>query len=230
MLPTAKVKTLAARRRIPEATVARLPRYLQALIAAGDAEQDTVSSQGLARAAGVNSAIVRKDLSHLGALGRRGVGYDVAGLMEEISTVLGLSSDRSVVIVGLGNLGRALAAYDGFHRRGFRIVALVDADPGKIGSLVGDLRIESADDLEDIVAERVVQIAVLATPAQHAQDAADRLIAAGVRAILNFAPVHLDGPDHVSIRRVDLSTELQILSFYEQLHAGAGGGEPAVGG
>lgn len=210
--------------------MARLPRYLQALIAASDAEQTTISSQGLARAAGVNSAIVRKDLSHLGALGRRGVGYDVAGLIDEISTVLGLSSDRSVVIVGLGNLGRALAAYDGFHRRGFRIVALVDADPDKIGSTLGDMHIESVDDLEDIVAARSVQIAVLATPAQHAQDAADRLIGAGVRAILNFAPVHLDGPDHVSIRRVDLSTELQILSFYEQLHAGAAGGEGVAGG
>jgi redox-sensing transcriptional repressor len=210
--------------------VARLPRYLQALIAAGDADQTTISSQGLARGAGVNSAIVRKDLSHLGALGRRGVGYDVAALVDEISTVLGLSTERAVVIVGLGNLGRALAAYDGFHRRGFRIVALLDADPAKIGTGVGDLQIESADDLEHIVADRSAQIAVLATPAQYAQDAADRLVAAGIRAILNFAPVHLDGPDHVSIRRVDLSTELQILSFYEQLHAGTGGGDAVVGG
>lgn len=210
--------------------MARLPRYLQALIAAGDVDQTTISSQGLARGAGVNSAIVRKDLSHLGALGRRGVGYDVAGLVDEISTVLGLSTERAVVIVGLGNLGRALAAYDGFHRRGFRIVALLDADPAKIGTEVGDLRIESADDLEDIVADRGAQIAVLATPAPHAQDAADRLVAAGVRAILNFAPVHLDGPDHVSIRRVDLSTELQILSFYEQLQAGTGGGDAVAGG
>lgn len=199
--------------------MARLPRYLQALIAAGDTGQSTISSQGLARAAGVNSAIVRKDLSHLGALGRRGVGYQVGSLVEEISTVLGLSTERSVAIVGLGNLGRALAAYDGFDRRGFRIVALLDADPAKVGTSIGDLQIESMDDLQKIVDERGVQIAVLATPAQHAQEAADALTAAGVGAILNFAPVHLDAPEDVTVRRVDLSTELQILSFYEQVKA-----------
>lgn len=207
-------------RRIPEATVARLPLYLQALVTAADQGADTISSGGLARASGVNSAIVRKDLSHLGAFGTRGVGYRVDELVDEVSEVLGLTRERAVVIVGVGNLGRALASYDGFDRRGFRIVGLLDADPRKQGTNVGGRSIESADDLERIIRERSVTIAVLATPAPHAQQVADRLVDAGITGLLNFAPVHLDCPEHVSVRNVDLSTELQILSFYEQLAAG----------
>lgn len=206
-------------RRIPEATVARLPLYLQALVAAADQGTDTISSGGLAQVSGVNSAIVRKDLSHLGAFGTRGVGYRVDELVDEVSEVLGLSQDRAVVIVGIGNLGRALAAYDGFDRRGFRVVGLLDADPAKHGSRLGHRAVEPSDDLERIVEERDVTIAVLATPAEHAQAMADRLVAAGITGILNFAPVHLDCADHVSVRNVDLSSELQILSFYEQLGA-----------
>lgn len=206
-------------RRIPEATVARLPLYLQALVAASDQGTDTISSGDLAERSGVNSAIVRKDLSHLGAFGTRGVGYPVGELVDEVSEVLGLSQDRAVVIVGVGNLGRALAAYEGFDRRGFRVVGLLDADPAKHGSELGRRTIEPIDDLEGIVEQRHVTIAVLATPAEHARAVADRLVAAGITGILNFAPVHLDCPDHVSVRNVDLSSELQILSFYEQLGA-----------
>ena len=212
-------------RRIPEATVARLPLYLQALVTASDQGTDTISSGGLARASGVNSAIVRKDLSHLGAFGTRGVGYRVDELVQEVSEVLGLSQDRAVVIVGIGNLGRALAAYDGFDRRGFRIVGLLDADPTKHGTDLEGRTIESVDQLEQVVEERGVTIAVLATPASHAQEVTDRLVAAGITGLLNFAPVHLDCPEHVSVRNVDLSTELQILSFYEQLAAA----DPAPG-
>lgn len=209
-------------RRIPEATVARLPLYLQALVAASEQGALTISSGGLARSSGVNAAIVRKDLSHLGAFGTRGVGYPVDELLDEISRVLGITQDRAVIIVGIGNLGRALAAYDGFHRRGFRVVGLLDADPAKLGTVVGGVKIESVDRLEDIVRDRAVTIAVLATPAEHAQPTADRLFAVGITGILNFAPVHLDAPDHVSVRKVDLSTELQILSFYEQLQTPPG--------
>lgn len=206
-------------RRIPEATVARLPLYLQALVAAADQGIDTISSGGLAEASGVNSAIVRKDLSHLGAFGTRGVGYRVDELVDEVSGVLGLSQDRPVIIVGVGNLGRALAAYDGFDRRGFRVVGLLDSDPRKHGADVGGRTIEPTDDLEQIVDERDVTIAVLAIPAPHAQAMADQLVAAGITGILNFAPVHLECAPHVSVRNVDLSSELQILSFYEQLGA-----------
>jgi redox-sensing transcriptional repressor len=203
--------------RIPEATVARLPLYLQVLIAASEDGQRTVSSVDLASAAGLTSAMVRKDLSFLGTYGTRGVGYQVAELTTEISSVLGLTDDRPVVIVGVGNLGRALASYEGFTRRGFEVCSLVDADPAVVGQPVGDHVVEHVDDLPDIVARHGITIAVLATPATHAQQVTDTLVAAGVTAVLNFAPVHLEVPPGVTVRKVDLSTELQILSFYEHL-------------
>ena len=204
-------------RRIPEATVTRLPVYLHALVEAAEAGVVTLSSDDLARSAGLNSAKVRKDLSFLGTYGTRGVGYRVEELTAEISQVLGLTTDRAVVIVGLGNLGTALASYAGFVRRGFQVAALVDADPTKVGTQAGEHTIEAADDLPAIVAERAITIAVIAAPAPSAQTVTDAVVAAGVTAILNFAPVHLEVPDHVTVRTVDLSTELQILSFYEQL-------------
>ena len=204
-------------RRLPDATVSRLPVYLQVLVESAEAGRETLSSDELATAAGLTSAKVRKDLSLLGSYGTRGVGYDVTELTDEISAVLGLDVDRPVVIVGVGNLGSALASYDGFTRRGFTVAALLDADPAKAGMFVGGHRVEPADAMRRIVTENGVTIAVLATPAQHAQQVAEELVEAGVTAILNFAPVHLELPDHVSVRTVDLSTELQILSFYEQL-------------
>ena len=203
-------------RRIPEATVARLPLYYRALLEIADQDVATVSSEQLADGAGVNAAKVRKDLSYLGSYGTRGVGYDVAYLVRQISEELGLTQDWPVAIVGLGNLGHALANYRGFGARGFRIVALVDADPAKIGSRVGDLRIDSLADLDKVVAEREIAIGVIATPASAAQEVADQLVGAGVRSILNFAPAVVTVPSTVSIRKVDLATELQILSFYQQ--------------
>lgn len=204
-------------RKIPEATVARLPLYLQVLLEAAEIGTLTLSSDELARGAGLNSAKVRKDLSFLGTYGTRGVGYPVSELVTEISQVLGLTGDRRAVIVGIGNLGTALASYGGFARQGFAVVGLIDADASKVGLRVGDLNIESTDDLPDIVASRKVTFAVLSVPAEYAQIAADTIVAAGISAILSFAPVHLDLPDHVTVRTVDLSTELQILSFYEQM-------------
>jgi redox-sensing transcriptional repressor len=213
-------------RRIPEATVARLPRYLQALVDAAERGQATISSDDLAQAAGLNSAIVRKDVSFLGTAGTRGVGYAVPDLATEISAILGITVDRPVVIVGIGNLGRALASYGGFTRRGFKTVALVDADPEVVGTEVGEHVVESTDQLAAIVREREVQLAVLATPVRHTQAAADQLVRCGVRGLLNFAPVRLEVPDEVTVRSVDLSTELQLLSFYQQL----GSGLPAAAG
>ena len=203
------------RRRIPEATVARLPLYYRALLETAERQVATISSERLAELAGVNAAKVRKDLSYLGSYGTRGVGYDVEYLLHEISRELGLTRDWPVVIVGIGNLGRALANYRGFGARGFRVMALVDADPALVGKRVGDLEVESIDDLDRIVAERRVAIAILATPATAAQDVSDRLVAAGVTSILNFAPAVLSVPDGVSMRKVDLAIELQILSFYQ---------------
>jgi redox-sensing transcriptional repressor len=204
-------------RRIPEATVTRLPIYLQVLVGAAEEGRRTVSSGDLATAAGLTSAMVRKDLSYLGSYGTRGVGYQVAELTDHISAVLGITDDRPVVIVGVGNLGRALASYEGFVRRGFQVCSLVDADPRVVGQRVGALVVEDVGDLDEIVARNGVTIAVVATPAEHAQGVTDRLVAAGVSAVLNFAPGHLDVPDGVTVRTVDLSTELQILSFYEHL-------------
>ena len=209
-------------RSIPDATVARLPLYLRALVELQERSIGTVSSGDLAQASGVNPAKLRKDLSHLGSFGTRGVGYPVKELVDGISGALGLTADRPVVIVGLGNLGRALAHYGGFAERGFQVAALLDASPELVGTTVNGLEIEDVAGLEQVIAERGVTIAVLATPADAAQGVADRLVDAGVTAILNFAPMHIDVPDRITLRKVDLSVELQILSFYEQLHANDG--------
>ena len=206
----------ARTRGVPEATIARLPLYHRALLALGDRGVGTVSSEELAAAAGVNSAKLRKDLSHLGSYGTRGVGYDVDYLLYQIARELGLTQDWPVVIVGVGNLGHALANYAGFASRGFRIAALVDASPLLTGERVAGLPVHPVDDLERIVAENGVCIGVVATPGAAAQDVCDRLVAAGVRSVLNFAPVPLRVPDDVDVRRVDLATELQILAFHEQ--------------
>lgn len=203
-------------RAIPDATVARLPLYLRALYELHDQGDETVSSDGLAQAAGVNSAQVRKDLSYLGSHGVRGVGYAVGDLLDHIAAVLGLNRDWRVLLVGVGNLGRALASYGGFRERGFKIAALVDADPGKVGRSVGDHQVEPLEDLDTVVAREDVSIAVLAVPADAAQTVADRLVTAGVTAILNFAPAHLEVPAHITVRKVDLSTELQILAYHER--------------
>jgi redox-sensing transcriptional repressor len=203
-------------RRIPEATVARLPVYLRSLSELSDGKAATISSERLAELAGVNAAKVRKDLSYLGSYGTRGVGYDVEFLLYQISRELGLTKDWPVVIVGLGNLGHALANYKGFQERGFQIVALVDADPSRVGEQVAGVTVRHVDDLVAIAKQVEPAIGVIATPAAVAQQVADQLVEAGVSAILNFAPAVLTVPEHVSLRKVDLSIELQILSFYQQ--------------
>jgi redox-sensing transcriptional repressor len=216
---------------IPEATIARLPVYLRALYSLADRGIASVSSEELATAAGVNSAKVRKDLSHLGSYGIRGVGYDVDYLVYQVSRELGLTQDWPVIIVGAGNLGRALANYGGFASRGFRVGALVDSDPAAVGSLIAGHRVRAADELERIVSGSDVMIAVIATPAAAAQGICDRLVAAGVTSILNFAPVVLNVPPGVDVRKVDLSIELQILAFHAQRKAvvGVGGSGRAAG-
>ena len=206
---------------VPGATVARLPVYLRALTALADAGRSTVSSEALAAASGVGSAKLRKDLSYLGSYGTRGVGYDVQELVLHISRALGLGQRWSVVLVGVGNLGQALAGYGGFDDRGFRIAALLDADPARVGEVVAGLPIRPLADLDRVVREEGVSIGVIATPALGAQEVCDRLVAAGVSSILNFAPAVLQVPEGVDVRRVDLSNELQILSFHEHRKAAA---------
>ncbi len=205
---------------IPEATVARLPLYLRALQqlralrALPGTEGGTVSSDALAEAAGVNSAKVRKDLSQLGSYGTRGVGYDVEYLMYQISRELGLTRRRAVAIVGMGNLGQALAKYSGFTGRGFLVAVLADCDPTRVGSRIGGIPVSDVRALPEVARAQRVSIGVIATPAQAAQEVCDRLVGAGVASILNFAPVRLTVPDGVDVRKVDFSLELQILAFH----------------
>ncbi|HZU74769.1 MAG TPA: redox-sensing transcriptional repressor Rex [Acidimicrobiales bacterium] len=205
----------SGRNRIPEATVSRLPVYLRVLLDLSAEQMTTVSSERLAALAGVNAAKVRKDLSYLGSYGTRGVGYDVGFLIDQVGRELGMTRDWPVVIVGLGNLGRALANYRGFPSRGYRIVGLIDADPDLVGEVIGGQPVRHIDDLEALVEAERVAVGIVATPAPTAQDVADRLVRAGVKAILNFAPVVLTVPPDVTLRKVDLSIELQVLTFYQ---------------
>ena len=204
------------RRRIPEAALGRLPVYLRILVDLAADLVTRVSSEQLAELAAVNAAKVRKDLSYLGTYGTRGVGYDVQFLTYQIQRELGLNQSWPIVIVGAGNLGQALANFSGISERGFHIVGVVDKDTSKIGSLVGGVRVTHADELAQIVQAKNVSIGIIATPAQHAQEAADSLVSAGVGSIMNFAPTVLNVPEGVNVRKVDLALELQILSYYEQ--------------
>ncbi len=210
---------MASARRIPEATVARLPLYLRALDEAARERMVTISSDVLAVRAGVNAPQVRKDLSHLGSYGTRGVGYDVAYLLRQINRQLGLTEDRRVAIIGAGNLGRALASYGGFPARGFHVVAAFDVDPAKVGLQLGQAQVHPTASLIEVFHAERVAIAVIATPAAAAQGVADAAVAAGAASILNFAPTTISVPRQVALRQVDLGIELQILSFYEQQQA-----------
>jgi redox-sensing transcriptional repressor len=200
--------------------VARLPVYLRAIGAVADRGVTKISSEELAAEAGVGPAKLRKDLSHLGSYGTRGVGYDVAYLVYQISRELGLTQDWPVAIVGVGNLGHALVNYGGFGSRGFRICALIDSSPAVVDTRVGGLAVSSVDDLERVVRQRGISIGVVSTPAHAAQEVCDRLVAAGVTSILNFAPAVLSVPPGVALRQVDLSLELQVLAFHEQRKLG----------
>ena len=200
---------------LPEATVVRLPVYFRGLVELAEEGVTTVASQQLAELAGVNAAKVRKDLSYLGSYGTRGVGYDVGFIMLQIGRILGGSEPAPVVIVGAGNLGKALSRYDGFGASGFPVVAIVDADPAVVGRKVAGVTVRHVDDLHSVVGEAGCQVGIVATPAAAAQGAVDRLVSAGVRSILNFAPTVVTVPDDVGLRKVDLATELHILGYYE---------------
>jgi len=204
---------------VPASTVARLPVYLRVLNQLAASGQDTVSSGALAAAAGVSSAQLRKDLSHLGSYGIRGVGYDVAYLRFQLGREVGSTREWPVVVVGIGNLGTALANYSGFYSRGFRVVGLVDPSPQLVGKRIHGLAIIDLSELEDVVARTGAVIAVIATPAEAAQSVADRLVRLGVTSILNFAATVLAVPEGVTVRKVDLGQELQILAYHEHRRA-----------
>jgi redox-sensing transcriptional repressor len=210
-------------RPLPEPTVARLPIYLRIAEDRVRLGSGTISSEELAASAGVNAAKVRKDLSLLGSLGTRGTGYDAGQLVVAIDRILGAGRDWPVVIVGIGNLGRALINARGFLTGGYRLIGLVDADPGVLGEVIGEHVVMSFDELAASL-EAPPAIGVITTPAHAAQGAADRLVQLGARSILNFAPQILSLSDDVRIRYVDLSIELQILSY----HAARASGDDAA--
>lgn len=197
---------------LSRATVARLPRYLRLLEEME--EGDTVSSGLLAEAAGVNAANVRRDLSDLGFQGTRGVGYSVPDLRDRIRRELGIDKRRRVAIIGAGNLGTALARYSGLAKRGFDVVAIYDVDRNRIGDLIGDVKIQDLAEMPADCVDGIFDMAMIAVPARAAQSVADILVDGGVSSLLNFAPVRVSVPEHVAVRQVDLSTELQILSYY----------------
>jgi redox-sensing transcriptional repressor len=207
--------------RMPEETVARLPHFVEALRRFVDEGITVTSSRELSEAAGSNPAQLRKDLSYLGDFGTPGVGYDVKSLLAELSRHLGLDRTWRVAIVGYGNLGSALTGYAGFQERGFEVVAIFDSSPAKVGRTVDRLKILDVENLEQVVQDLHIDIAIISTPASAAQRVAEKLVVAGVRSILNFSPAVLAVPPHVSVRHIDLSLEMQILSFYEVLNIDA---------
>lgn len=198
---------------LSHATVSRLPRYLR-LLDDLDGTHETVSSGDLAEAAGVNAANVRRDLSDLGFQGTRGVGYSVPSLGDRIRRELGIEGRRLVAIIGAGNLGTALARYDGLAKRGFDVTAIYDDDPKRVGQKVEDVRIQPMEDMPVDCRVGCFDMAILAVPATAAQTVTDLLVELGIGSILNFAPIRVEVPDGVAVRQVDLSTELQILSYY----------------
>jgi redox-sensing transcriptional repressor len=222
-------------RPIPEATVARLAVYLRMLGELAEQGAETVSSDELAAATGVNSAKLRKDLSYVGSHGIRGVGYEVRPLLKHLENTLGLTHRQAVALVGIGNLGHALAGYGGFGGRGFPVTALFDVDPDLVGIKINGIVVEHARDIIAVCRDRGVTIGMVATPGPAAQGACDLLVRAGVTCILNFAPVVLQVPEQVEVRKVDLSVELQILAFHvARRHVaaldGSGRGGPALDG
>jgi redox-sensing transcriptional repressor len=207
-------------RKIADSTVRRLAIYLRFLDEFERQGADTLSSEALAARAGTTSAQVRKDLSFFGSFGKRGLGYDVHALAGQLRSILGLTRRYRVLLVGAGRLAGALVQYAEFGARGFDIVAAVDRDPTKIGTRWGELTIADVAVLEQIVARNRIDIAILVTPADPAQALVDRLVAAGVTAMLNFAPVQLHVPAGVDVKNVNLAVELETLSYAIQHRGG----------
>jgi redox-sensing transcriptional repressor len=200
--------------KIPDKTVTRLSIYLRCLEELEADGVTSVSSRQLAERFGLNSAQVRKDLAYFGQFGVRGLGYYIAELKHNLERILGLKQDWEVALVGVGNLGSALIAYKGFQARGFKIGMAFDADPAKVGQIVGDVPIVEIAKLVQTVRRKKVKIAVLAVPAPAAQSVADLLVEGGVTAILNFAPAQLTVPEGIKVQNVDLSVLLKTLSYH----------------
>jgi redox-sensing transcriptional repressor len=200
-------------KKISDSAVRRLSLYLRFVQEAESSGAETISSGELARRGGTTSAQVRKDLSLFGSFGKRGMGYSVPELVREIRSILGLTRPWNVAVVGAGRLGSALSSFGDFEARGFDIRAVFDADPAKIGESWGGLTVQPDEEIDRALRERQVEIAIIAVPAEAAQGVVDRVVAAGVKAVLNFAPVRLRVPRGVTLRNVDVTLELEGLSF-----------------
>ena len=200
-------------KRIADSTVRRLSIYLRFLEESAQRGIPTISSDELARRGGTTSAQVRKDLSFFGSFGKRGLGYSVPELTESLREILGLRRQWRVIIVGAGKIGTALAQYRGFRQRGFNVVAVYDRDPKKVRTRWDSLTVRDMSNLERDIAEEEPDIVVLTTPGEEAQAVVDRLVAAGIRAVLNFAPVQLHVPPEVTLKHVNMAMELEGLSF-----------------
>jgi redox-sensing transcriptional repressor len=200
--------------KIPEMTIRRLSLYTRCLVQLEEDGIKTISSQALAERFNLNSAQVRKDLAYFGEFGVRGIGYYVSGLKAELQKILNLDREWQVGLVGFGNLGSALFRYKGFARQGFRISAIFDDDPAKVGRSVDGVPILSTADLAREVKARSIQIAIVAVPSDAGQSVTDKLVAAGVKGVLNFAPSRIRVSKDVRLKNVDLSIELETLSFY----------------
>jgi redox-sensing transcriptional repressor len=213
-------------KKVSDPTIGRLSVYLRYLSALSDAGVRTVASGELASRCGTTAAQVRKDLSLFGTFGKRGLGYSVRDLEARIRSILGLEDRWPVALVGAGRIGAALFGYESFRRQGFAIEAVFDADPAKVGSVWNGLVVESDVRLEEVLATGRIRLAVVAVPAAAAQGVVDRLVRAGVRGILNFAPVTLDVPESVIVKSVDMAVEMERLSYAlsRSVEAGVGGG------
>ncbi|MGE5618084.1 MAG: redox-sensing transcriptional repressor Rex [Sphingomonadaceae bacterium] len=201
------------RPKVPTPTLNRLPLYYRYLLEAREQRLSVVSSEMLGDAAGVPAAQVRKDLGYLGEFGRPGIGYDVVEMQRRLGDLLGLTTEKEVIVVGAGRLGSAIAAYPGFSTYSLRVAALFDRDPAKIGTRIGGLQVLDARDLPRFVEDRGIRMAILAVPASVAQDVVDQLVAAGIKAIMNFAPARLEVPAGIVVSNEDLAARLATLSF-----------------
>lgn len=200
--------------RIPEPTIERLSAYLQCVRVLRAESHASASSAEIARRTGIHAAQLRKDLSYFGEFGKPGLGYDLAALEAHLARIMGLDKERDVLLVGAGNLGRALSSYTGFGRRGFRIVAAFDVDAHKVGGKLGDCPVYALNELKKVNAKLGAEVGIVAVPTAAAQAATDSLVAAGVRAILNFAPTTVEVSEKITVRNVDLTSQMEILSYY----------------
>jgi redox-sensing transcriptional repressor len=213
---------------IPTPAVYRLSFYLRQLESYQRGDRHTVSSKQLGDALGYTDAQVRKDLAYFGQFGHPGIGYRVEELIAQLRKILGTDKVWNVLLVGAGNLGRALIAYRGFLRKGFRLAAIFDADERKTGQQFGDLTVQSMDRLASVAAEQNIKLAIVSVPAEAAQSVCDKLVAAGIRGIMNFAPVSISTPPDVSVQGVDLAVQLEQLSFKMSLAGEPPGEGPAA--